>query len=166
MILYAQWFWHLKTPTACTNQFERSRLFRCNVFHSVWTTLLHYMPRKKWSQSDVQVLWQNTQHTAILDAEDGRFVALRVEIQRVAIIGLPRQIFCAQHPCQIQDFRTSKNMTTIESTNLWPMIRRIRAAQSWSGASNGKDIPSAAHLSWWVERHRRASKYGTILSIQ
>ena len=76
------------------------------------------MPRKKWSQSDVQVLWQNTQHTAILDAEDGRFVALRVEIQRVAIIGLPRQIFCAQHPCQIQDFRTSKNMTTIESTNL------------------------------------------------
>ena len=47
MILYAQWFWHLRTPTACTNQFERSRLFRCNVLHSVWTTLLHYMPRKK-----------------------------------------------------------------------------------------------------------------------
>ena len=44
--------------------------------------------------------WQNMQHTPILDAEDGSFIALGVEIQRVAIIGLPGQMFYAQHPCQ------------------------------------------------------------------
>ena len=85
----------------------------------------------------VQVLWQNTQHTAILDAEDGRFVAFRVDIQRVAIISLPRQIFCAQHPCHdsvLSDFqkydnhRIDKSMTydpTNQScTELKPRLQR------------------------------------------